>query len=516
MTLTESLMSQVDQLRMENESLRSEKALKDERLKYFEQENSWLREVLLQLKREKYGPKSERYVSEEQLIFNEAECLKRTAPPQEDTAGTVKVSAHTKTRGKRRPLPEDLEREVVVIELPESERMGEDGKPLKPIGKEISEKLHYEPAKFKVIEYHRIRYGADSGDTGIVAPPVPSIIPKGYVTSGLLAQIVVKKYGYGLPFYRQEELFKTMGVDIPRCTQARWVIEAAEKCRPIWNILEEWLMSRSYVSCDETWTQVLKEKGRKPEAKSWMWVRCTPSDDEKIVLFDYDPSRSGDVARRLFAEFKGVLQADALGSYNPLEKQDGVVRIGCNMHGRRKFESAFKIGSKAGRPLAEEGLCYYKRLYEIESRARGKPPDERHLIRKASATLVWQEFKSWAEAAQRRVPPRSKVGEALNYFLNEYDYLTGYLKGGHLEMDNGFAERVIKNFAIGRKNWLFSDSVDGAEASSLFYSIIVTAKLNGKDPASILRQIFDEVPRAQSIEDFERLAALIVSRPTVQ
>ncbi|MGE3760441.1 MAG: IS66 family transposase [Pseudobdellovibrionaceae bacterium] len=486
---------------------------KDERLELYEQENNWLREQLLQLKREKFGPKSERWQSQEQLVFNEAEMLAKQEKPDAAKEDPIEVKAHTKKRGKRKPLPKDLPREIVVIELPEDQRIGEDGKPLKPIGKEISEKLHYEPAQLKVIEYHRIRYGVDSGDTGVVAPPVPSIIPKGYVTSGLLAGIVVKKYGYGLPFYRQEEMFEKMGIEIPRCTQARWVVEAAEQCRPIWNILQDWLLESFYVSCDETWTQVLNEQGRKPEAKSWMWVRCTPGDERKIILFDYDPARSGEVAKKLFAEYRGILQVDGFSSYNGLEKQDGVIRIGCNMHGRRKFESAFKIGSKSGRPLAEEALKFYKILYEIEKQARGKPPAERHLIRQEQAVPVWDEFKQWAEVHQRKVPPKSKIGEAYHYFLNEYEYLTGYLRDGRLEMDNGFAERAIKLFAIGRKNWLFSDSVAGADASALFYSFIVTAKINGNDPSQVLKTIFDEIPRAKSLEDFEKLATLIVSRP---
>ncbi len=510
----EILFDQITDLRSRLDSAATDLARERELKQFYAEENSRLHEMIREFKRHRFGPRSERWQTEEPLCFNEAEVLAAQAKLEGDEIET-EVKPHTRKRGKRRPLPEGLPREVVVIELPESERMGEDGKPLKPIGKEISEKLHYEPASLKVIEYQRIRYGQDSGDTGVIAPPVASIIPKGYVTSGLLAHIIMQKYGYGMPLYRQEDMSKRLGFEIPRCTMARWVIEAALECRPIWNIFEERLMASNYVACDETWTQVLKEKGRKPEAKSWMWVRATPSDERKIILFDYDPSRSGDVAKRLFAEYEGILQVDGYGAYDALEKQQGLIRIGCNMHGRRKFESAFKIGSKSGRSLASEAMKYYGRLYEIEKRARELTWEERHRLRLEESTPIWDQFKSWAILNQNKVPPKSKIGQAFHYFLNEYPYLTGYLQDGRLEMDNGFAERAITTFAVGRKNWLFNDSVDGAEAAAFFYSIIVTAKINGNDPQKALTKLFDGVPQAKTVEDFERIADLILSRPTV-
>jgi transposase len=185
------------------------------------------------------------------------------------------------------------------------------------------------------------------------------------------------------------------------------------------------------------------------------------------------------------------------------------------MHGRRKFESAFKIGSKCGRGLAAEAMKYYGRLYEIERRARELTWEERHKLRQEESVPIWDEFKTWATRNEAKVPPKSKIGQAFHYFLNEYCYLTGYLQNGRFEMDNGFAERAITNFAVGRKNWLFNDSVDGAEAAAFFNSIIVTAKINGNDPQKVLKMLFDGVPLAKTIEDFERLADLILARPTV-
>jgi transposase len=409
-------------------------------------------------------------------------------------------------------LPTHLPREVVTVELPENERFTEDGQPLRVIGKEISEKLVFEPSQMKVIEVHRCKYGVDSGEAIKTAPPIPSIIPKGIATPSLLAALVTAKYADGLPLYRQEDIFSRQGVDIPRCTMARWIVRGSSACMPIWNVLEERLMATPYTSCDETHTQVLKEKNRRAESKSWMWVRATPGAEQKIVLFDYDPSRSGDVAKRLFTDFKGFLQVDGYCGYTPLEKQPGIIRIGCNMHGRRGFEKAAKEGAKNGRPLAEQGLKYYQLLYDIEGRAKESCMSwsERKVLRDAEAGPIWDEMKVWAETNSEKVPPKSKIGEAFHYFLGEFDLLKGYLLDGCLEIDNGFAERMIRKFAIGRNNWMFSDTEGGAHASALFYSFVITAKINGVNPYKALTKLFEKIPLATTIDDFERLADLLL------
>jgi len=482
-------------------------------------EISRLHEIILGLKRQAFGSKKERWIDNNQLelgVFNEAEAEAKKAESEDDSLDSpddqIQVKGFSRARGKRKPLPENLPREIVEVSLPESERFSADGQPLRVIGKEISEKLVYEPATMKVVEYHRLRYGVDSGQTIKTAPPVPMLIPKGIPTGSLIAAIVTGKYADGLPLYRMEEIFARQGVDIPRSSMGRWILQASEACMPIWNILQDRLLASPYVTCDETPTQVLKEKGRRAESKSWMWVRTNPSDDQKIALFDYDPHRSGAVALRLFTEYRGYLQVDGYGAYNALEKQTDVTRLGCNMHGRRGFEKADKEGAKSGKSLAQQGLAFYKQLYEIEERAKESLLDwqQRHKLRQEEAVPLWEKFRAWAEEHSKQVPPKSLIGEAFHYFINEYEYLTGYLLDGRLEMDNGFTERVIRKFAIGRNNWLFSDTEDGAHASAIFYSFVVTAKLNGVNPYLALRKIFEEIPFAKTLEDYERLANLLL------
>jgi len=496
---------------------------KDEKIKFYEEENERLHEMLNGLKRSKYGKKSERYESSEQLLFNEAEVLTKNYKAElseeiiidgnlDDEKKEITVKEHTKKiRGHRKPLPKELPREVQHIELPESERVSADGvTPLKIIGYEVSEKLVYEPAVVKVLEIHRAKYGVEVGDYEKTAPHSPAIIPRSFVTPELAASIVTQKYAYGLPLYRQEEMFFELGIDIPRQTQARWVIAHAKALMPLFNILNDRLLSSSYISCDETYTQVLKENGKKAESTSYMWVRSTPHAKNKIILFEYSPSRSSEVAKKLLEDFSGYVQVDGYAGYNFLEEKDDVIRIGCNMHGRRYFEQAKVDGAKSGKTLAEVGLKFYQKLYDLDDEAKKLSLEEKQKYRIENQKPIWDEFKSWAESNIKRVPPKSKLGKALNYFLNEYEYLIGYLKDPRLEIDNGFVERAIRKFAIGRNNWMFSDTEAGADASSMFYSILCTANVNGVKPYNLLKYLFQEIPKAKTIEDIENLADIIM------
>ncbi len=325
-----------------------------------------------------------------------------------------------------------------------------------------------------------------------------------------MASIDTKKYAYGMPLYRIEEMFKEIGVDLPRQTQARWVIAHAEASRSVYNILCERLLSSFYVSCDETYTQVLKENGKPAESKSWMWVRSTPHAKNKIILFDYDSSRSAEAAKKLFEDYAGYLQVDGYAGYNILENKNGLIRIGCNMHGRRYFEQANTEGAKSGKTLAEVGLTFYQKLYELEEEFKLLDLEEKQKQRLEKHVPIWNEFKLWVDHHIKKVPPKSKIGKAFKYLENEYENLIGYLKDPRLEMDNGFVERAIRKFAIGRNNWMFSDTTAGAEASAMFYSLLVTAKVNGVNTYDAMKYLFEQLPKANLAEDIEHLADIIM------
>lgn len=524
MSQPEVFFSEVEFLKEENQSLKIQLKNKDEKIKHYESEAERLRESLNVLKRSKFGKKSERYESTEQMVFNEAEILAKQPKPDlseeiihedqetSESEKSITVRGHTKKiRGHRKPLPKDLDREIVKIELAESEQVSVDGvTPLKIIGYEISEKLIYEPAVVKVLEIHRAKYGVDTGDYEKTAPHALSIIPRSFVTPELAASIITKKYAYGLPLYRQEEIFLELGIEIPRQTQARWVMAHAKALMPVYNVLNDRLLASTYISCDETHTQVLKENGKSAESTSYMWVRSTPDGKNKIVLFEYAPTRASEVAKKLFEEYKGSIQVDGYSGYDFLSEQKDIVRLGCNMHGRRYFEQAKTDGAKSGKTLAEVGLKYYQKLYVLEEESKKLDLDEKQKHRTEKHKPIWDEFKSWVDDNSAKVPPQSLIGKAFNYFLNEYKYLIGYLNDARFEMDNGFVERVIRKFAIGRNNWMFSDTEAGAEASSMFYSILCTAHVNGVKPYQLLKYLFHEIPKARTIDEIENLADIIM------
>jgi transposase/cell division protein FtsB len=488
-----------------------------DQVKAYQDENNWLKEQIMELKRNRFGKKSERFETTEQgCLFNEAEIESQKPDPTDDeeetdTTREVEVKGHTKKiRGHRKALPENLLREIVKVELPLDEQFDDEGNTLKVIGWEVSEKLKYEPAKVSVIQYQRAKYGVDQGDYVKTAPPVPAIIPKGNATPELLSAIVVAKYGDGLPLYRMEDFFRRHDIEISRQTMARWMIKVAEACGPIFNVLSSKWIKSFYVALDETKVQVLKENGRKAESDSWMVVRSTPFGEKKVVLFDYRVSRGTDTINQILSGYQGYMQVDGLSSYDGAAKDSNVTRLGCAMHARRRFEKAFVNGVKSGKSLGEVGLKYFKVIYDLEEELRDQSIQERARVRIEKAKPVWEEVKAWAEKKKGKVPKQSQISGALNYLLNEYEFLTNYLLDGRLEIDNGFTERAIRKFAIGRNNWLFSDTEDGANASVLLYSLVVTAKVNGVNPYKALVQLFAQLPFAKNEEDYTRLAELIL------
>lgn len=505
---------------LEVENLKVQLLKEVEKNRHLESQITWLMEQLNTLKRSLYGKKSEKWESEEQLkmVFNEVESelqKEQEEPTTIEEPTAIEVKSHTKkVRGCRKPLPKDLPREVVKIELPESEQVSDSGEKLKVIGWEVSEKLKYEPAKTSVVEYHRAKYGVESGDYEKTAPPFPSVIPKSMVTPELLAAIIVSKYADGLPLYRLEEMFNRLGIDLSRGTMARWVVQASSALTGVRNVLSDKLLESYAISCDETKVQVLKEKGRAPEDNSWMIVRATPTEEKKIALFDYSCSRNQKLIGELFLGYSGNVICDGLNIYDRLESKD-LKRFGCNMHARRKFESAAVDGAKNGKGLASQVMDLYKKIYNHEEKIKDLSPPEKVIERNKVQRPLFVEIKTLVDNNKLKIPDKSKLGIAFSYFQSEYKYLTLYLNDGFIPPDNGYAERVIRKFAIGRNNWLFSDTPEGAEASSLFYSLVITAKLNKINPYTALVKIFTEIPLAKTIEDYEQIADYLLSPNTL-
>lgn len=459
--------------------------------------------------RDRFGSKSERVVDlpAEQLIFNEIE-KEASLPELPEETQTI---TYTKKKGrqKREPFPEHLPREEKILDLSEEEKIcPHDGHRLREIGEERVEKLKTLPAQSSVVVEIKKKYVCPCCESHAQAKS-NSILPRTIATPELLSYIIFSKFFQALPLYRLEELFKLQNIHLTRGTMARWLITLIEQLMPIYNLLQDKAFENGYMAIDATYVQVLKEPGRSAQTKSFMWARGSP--ERGIVLFEYDPSGGGAVAKKLVEGFTGALQADAHRGYGALEK-NAIQLLGCMMHSRRRFHQAFEAGEK--KPgIAADGLAKFRWIYEKEEKYKeqGMTRDQRKSHRDREIAPMLEEMKKWAQNKLPRVPKSSPLGNALNYFINEYDELTSFLANGRYEIDNGWLERTIKKFAIGRNNWIFCDTVEGAHASAMLYSLAITAKLNGKNPFEVMTEIFSKLPVAKTADDYETLTNLLIS-----
>ncbi|HEY5573664.1 MAG TPA: IS66 family transposase [Anaerolineales bacterium] len=480
-----------------------------------------LKEQVRLLLSQRFGRSSERLVSDGQLgLFNEAEAgvndEEATAAESSETA-TVAVTAHRRQRGGRRPLPEHLEREDIVYELAASERVcPHDGSALEVIGEETSEQLDIVPASVRVLRHRRLKYACPCCQQHVRTATMPAQpIEKSQASPGLLAYVAVSKYADALPLYRQTQMFDRIGVALPRQTLSQWMIRSGELVQPLVNLLRDRLLDSPYVQMDETTVQVLKEPGKTAQSTSYLWVQRSGDADKPVVLFDYDPSRSGSVPQRLLGEFSGYLQTDGYDGYNAVVSANGITQLNCFAHARRRFTDALKAAGLDPNKLPDKppdkarrtfkGLGFIRHLYAIEHRIREHPPDQRYAVRQAESVPVLKCLRAWLDDTLPKVLPKAPLGRALAYLDKYWMGLVRYCDDGRLAIDNNLCENAIRPFCVGRKNWLFSDTVQGARASANLYSLIETAKANGLEPYAYLRYVFTELPKATSVEQIEAL-----------
>ena len=317
--------------------------------------------------------------------------------------------------------------------------------------------------------------------------------------------LLTTKYADGIPLYRFEKMLSRHGIDIPRQTLARWVIQCGEQLQPLLNLLRDKLLEYPVLHCDETRLQVLHEPGRDPTAQSWMWVQSGGPPDKPVILFDYTASRAQEVPLRLLDGYRGYLMTDDYAGYNAVAAQEGIERLGCWAHARRKFVEAQKVQPKGKTGRADMALNLINRLYGIERDLKDACDTERLVARQQRSQPLLDQLKTWLDKTQPQVVGQTALGRAVNYLASNWRKLVRYVEGGHLPIDNNRAENAIRPFVIGRKNWLFSDTPKGATASAQIYSLIETAKANGQEPYAWLRHILERLPAANSVEDYEAL-----------
>jgi len=458
----------------------------------------------------KYGASSEKS-PDQQEMFNEAEL---TVVAEEMLAECmqkdhlVKPSSPPSKKPGRKPLPAHLPRVRIEHDLPETEKQCPCGCTRSVIGEEISEQLDIIPAKIQVLVHVRKKYACKQCEEGIsIAPLPPQPIPKSNASPGLLAHIAISKYQDALPLYRQQAVLQRSGVDIPRNTLANWMIKAGERLQPLLNAMETKLLTHPVMHCDETVVQILKEPEKPPTSKSYMWVRVGGPPTQPIRLFHYAPSRSGSVVSELLGSYQGYLQTDDYAGYNAVAANKGVTQLGCWAHARRKFIDAQKAtaGKTKRTGKADMAVSLIAKLYAIEKNLKETDPETRRHIRQQQAVPQLQKIRDWLDKTLHSTLPKGLLGKAVAYLDKNWHKLTVYTQDGRLSIDNNAAENAIRPFVIGRKNWLFSASVNGAKASANIYSLIETAKANQQEPSQYLRHIFTELPKVTTDEEIEAL-----------
>jgi transposase len=475
-----------------------------------------LREYIRLLKSQRFGKSSERGHRDQLGLFNEAEQLLDAAAEDDLEEATLLVPAHTRAKAGRRRLPAWMERIEILHDLPEAEKVcASDGTALVEISRETSEQIEFIPATARVLVHVRPKYACPHCKTGIrIAPMPPQPIPKSLASPSLLAFVAVSKYADALPLYRQAGILERIGIDVSRATLAHWMVRCGELVQPLINLMREELLAHDFVQCDESRFQVLKEPGKAAESQSYVWVQRGAPDDHPLVLYEYDPSRSAEVPKRLFEGFQGILQTDGYEGYGALGREPGIVHVGCWAHARRRFTDALKGAGKnrkqgakrtTKQSVAETGLRFIQKLYAIERSVKDATREERLWARQEQSLPVVEDLRGWLDRALATVVPRSLTGEALAYLDGQWPKLVRVFETGHVPLDTNAVENAIRPFAVGRKNWMFADTVRGAEASANLYSLIETAKANHLEPWAYLHHVFAELPKAETIDHVEAL-----------
>ena len=478
-------------------------------------QNQWLLEQLGLAKKRQFGSSSEKLqeglMDQLSLSFNELEAYAygtKSATPEQVA---VKAHARKKQSGSVTEIvPEGTPTEVVEHRLSEEELIcSACGSKMEEIGKEVRRSLQMEPARFWIREDVYYTYACrkceqDSGEANILkTPKEPALLPGSYASAEAVAHIAVQKFVMYSPLYRLEQEFHRQGLKLSRQTMSNWLLNVSDTwLQPIYEVLHRQLCREKVLHGDETTLQVLKEPGKAATSKSYMWLyRTSGCTEHPIVLYEYQPNRKAEHAEEFLKGFSGWLHADGYHGYHRLPENIRVV--GCWAHARRKFDEALQTLPQEKRKdsLAAAGECYCSRLFQLEKSFAELTPEERHAKRLEQEKPVLDALLAWANAASGKAAPKSALGRALHYLLEQWPYLIRYLEDGRLELSNNRAERSIKPFVMGRKNWMFANTPGGAQSSSVIYSLIETAKENGLDPYRYLLWVLRNAPAMSQMDE---------------
>ena len=491
-----ALKSAHDQLLDEAELLKLERDTLKLTASDHQQEIQRLSLLLDMLRRKLFGQKSEklnRQIDQLELALEALHITQGERIPAQQPEAEVKPP---RIAPQRRPLPEHLPRETQT-HLPEGNLCPDCGQSLEAahvLGEDVSEVLEYVPASFRVIRHVRPRLACQCGNCIAQAPAPSRPIARSFAGAGLLAHIMVAKYGDHLPLYRQQQMYAREGVELSDSTLGDWVGACHQLLRPLIDALHQYVFSAEKLHTDDTPIAVLAPgTGKTRQARLWTYVRDDrPSGnrDAPAVWFRYSPDRKGIHPQTHLQHYTGVLQADAYAGYNALYASGRILEAACWAHVRRKF---YDIHVSRPSPITTHVLAEIAKLYQVESAVRGSLPEQRRVMRQTDATPIVTALYAWLTEQMKTLSRKSVTMEAITYAFNQWQALSRYLDDGRIEIDNNAAERSVRGIAIGRKNYLFLGSDLGGERAATMYSLIGSAKLNDINPEAYLRHVLSVI-----------------------
>ena len=487
-------MKTARKLQQEVMELKAAIQLKDTQLKQKTTYIQNLEAALIDLKKYRFGSSSEKQKNKDQLqLFNEVELIN-------DAKTSSKKTNKKKKNHNHETLSKDLPHESKIHDITDEQKYCPNDKTeLKHIGEIVTRKLIIKPAVFKVIEHKQYKYACPCCKKHILTAKKPKdIIPKSITTPELLSQISVSKYADAMPLYRLSAMFKRLNVKISRQNMANWMIKCSIAIQPLVNLIQDELYNQPCIHIDESPIQVLKEPGKKAQAKSYMWVQRAGDN----IIFNYHPNRSAEIIEKLFENYSGAIMTDGYSAYDKVTNKYSIKHLGCWVHARRYFIKVIEQGQNSS---AQKMINLISELYLVEKRIKNEKPDEKYIYRQCNSLPIITKIRQHLDTILHSTAPAGLMGKALNYLHNQWQKLIVYLDDGNYPIDNNAAENAIRPFVIGRKNWLFSNTPSGAQASANMYSIIETAKAHGINPQEYLTHVYKETPLVKSIEDYEKL-----------
>lgn len=479
---------QYESLRETPDALISLLVARDVEIQKHEQEIDKLHHLLIQANKHRFGKKSEKLSdSEQQALFSFA------PEPEEAPEPVVEIKGHVRKTRTKRELPDSLPRERIEYDL-ESSACPCCQNEMSIIGEELSEELEFVPAFFKVIEHVRLKRACGSCKNGVYVPPLPPEVKpleRRQAGAGLLAQILVSKYQDHQPLYRQEQIFKRHGIHLPRRLMCGWVEGAVDLLLPIYNGIRKELLKETYLQADETTLKVQDPEVEGRLHTGYLWSILAPPNEKRKprVYFHYAETRAGEVPRELLKDFTGRLQTDAYVGYNPVFVPESCTRVACMAHIRRKFIEAQSTSKSA----AGKVLTLIAELYKLEKQLKAKTPEERCERRKKKAFPLLRKLYRTIQAQRKTTLPQSVYAKALNYAWDQTTPMLQYLRDGRIEIDNNLIENQMRPVALGRKNYLFAGSHEGAKRAAVLYTLLNTCKLNGVNSYEYLSDVLKKV-----------------------